>query len=182
MGFRSIVFVVLGGLGTLFSGCARAQAPARAGSSAAPAAQVHGTLAQVMRGILYPSSNVIFAAQSQNPADVKPAADASTATNPLASTYGGWQAVENSAIALTEAANLLTIPGRKCSNGRDVPLQNADWPKFVQGLRDAGMTAYKAAQSKNQDNILEAADAMTTACANCHDKYREKPTIADRCM
>jgi cytochrome c556 len=43
------------------------------------------------------------------------------------------------------------------------------------------MKAYKAAQSKNQDNILDAADAVATACANCHDKYREKPNLADRC-
>jgi len=134
-----------------------------------------------MKGILYPASNVIFAAQEQNPADVPPAKDPSTATNPLASSYGKWEAIENSALALTEAANLLTIPGRKCSNGRDVPLRNPDWAKFVQGLRNAGMTAYKAAQSKNQDNIVMAADTMTEACANCHDKYREKPTLADRC-
>jgi cytochrome c556 len=124
---------------------------------------------------------VIFAAQSENPADVKPEKDASMATNPLASTYGKWEAVENSSLAIAEAANLLTLPGRKCSNGRAVPLQNANWAKFVQDLRAAGMTAYKAAQSKNQDNILMAADVLTTACANCHEKYREKPNLADRC-
>ena len=124
---------------------------------------------------------MIFAAQGDNPADVKPDKDPSMATNPLASTYGKWEAVENSSLAIAEAANLLTLPGRKCSNGRAVPLQNADWTKFVQGLRDAGMTAYKAAQSKNQDKILEAADVLTTACANCHEKYREKPNLADRC-
>jgi cytochrome c553 len=82
---------------------------------------------------------------------------------------------------LNEAANLLTIPGRKCANGLPVPLQNPDWSKFVQGLRDAGMAVYKAAQTKNQDKIVDAADVMTTACANCHDKYREKPNLADRC-
>ena len=172
-------------MSTFFFGCAGQQPPAGSGNAtpaAAPAAQVHGNLAQVMRGIVYPASNVIFAAQNDNPAEVKPAPDPSTATNPLASSYGGWQAVENAGIALAEAANVLTIPGRKCQNGRDVPMQNADWPMFVQGLRDAGMATYKAAQSKNQDNILMAADTMTTACANCHDKYREKPNLADRCM
>ena len=156
-------------------------APAPAKAAAAPARQTPATLAQLMKGILYPSSNIIFAAQSDNPADVPPAKDPATATNPLASSYGKWEAVENSGLALAEAANLLTIPGRKCSNGRAVPITNADWPKLVQGLRDAGMAAYKAAQAKNQDKILDAADVMTTACANCHDKYREKPTLADRC-
>jgi len=158
-----------------------APAPART-AGAASQAVVSATLAQLMKGILYPNSNVIFAAQDQNPADVPPAKEPSTATNPLASSYGKWEAVENSALALTEAANLLIIPGRKCSNGKDVPIKNADWPKLVQGLRDAGMMTYKAAQSKNQDKILDAADAMTTACSNCHDKYREKPKLADRCM
>jgi hypothetical protein len=36
------------------------------------------------------------------------------------SSHEKWQAVENSALALAEAANLLTIPGRKFVNGRDV--------------------------------------------------------------
>jgi hypothetical protein len=138
-------------------------------------------LSQLMKGILYPSSNVIFAAQTENPADVKPAADPAMATNPLASAYGKWQAVENSALAIVEAANLLTIPGRKCSNGLNVPFRNADWPKLVQNLRDAGMTVYKAAQSKNQDNIVAAAGDLTEACDSCHGKYREKPNVADRC-
>ena len=145
--------------------------------------QVEASLLQLMRGILYQTSNVIFAAQSDNPADMKiaPGKDPALATDPLVSTYGGWQAVDNASLALAEAANLLMIPGRKCSNGLPVPMNNPDWPKFVQVLREAGMKSYAAAQSKNQDKILDAADTMTTACANCHDKWREKPTMADRC-
>ncbi len=158
----------------------RAPAAAPAKQVTTTALQVHANLIQLMRGILFPASNVIFAAQSDNPADVKPAKDPSLATDPLASTYGGWQAVENASLTLVEGANLLMIPGRKCANGLDVPMRNPDWSKFVQGLRDAGIKAYKAAQSKNQDNILDAADAVTLACANCHDKWREKPTLADR--
>ena len=159
-----------------------APAPAKAkGTAAAPASRNPATLGQLMKGILYPNSNVIFFAQGDNPNDVPPAKDPATAVNPLASSYGKWEAVENSSLALAEAANLLTVPGRKCSNGRAVPVTNADWPKLVQGLRNAGMVAYKAAQAKDMDKILDAADVMTTACANCHDKYREKPTLADRC-
>lgn len=148
--------------------------------TAAPAQAPVATLAQVMKGILYPASNVIFAAQDGNPAEVKQDKNASTSVNPLASSYGGWQAVENSALAIVESANLLTV-ARKCSSGVAVPVRNADWAKFVQGLRDAGMVAYKAAQLKNQDKILDATDTLTTACSNCHDKYREKPNLADRC-
>jgi hypothetical protein len=88
--------------------------------------------------------------------------------------------VENNALAIAEVADLLMLPGRKCANGLDVPLKNPDWAKFVQELRDAGMTAYVAAQTKNQDKMIEAADVMTVACRNCHVKYREKKP-ADRC-
>jgi len=164
--------------------CSNKQQPATTPQKeAAPAAQVQGTMLQVMRGILFPNSNVVFAAQGKNPAEIKPAPDPSTATDPLQGAYGGWTAVENAGISLAEAANLLSVPGRKCSNGRDVPINNPDWPGLVQGLRDAGMKAYQAGQSKNEDKVLEAADAMTTACANCHDKYRDKPGgDAARCM
>jgi hypothetical protein len=138
-------------------------------------------LLQLMRGTLFPESNVIFAAQEQNPAKVPPAKDPSTATDPLANTYGQWQAVENAALAIGEGANLLMIPGRKCSSGIDVPLRNPDWAKLVQGLRDAALTAYQAAQSKDQDKITDASGTLSEACSNCHDKYREKKDLADRC-
>jgi hypothetical protein len=164
-------------------GAARGGAPAPArGAGGGAAGRNPANLAQLMRGIIYPASNVIFASQGTDPATLKPAADPSTATDPLLSTYGGWQAVENAALALSESATLLTIPGRRCANGRAVPLQNPDWAKFVQGLRAAGMAAYKAAQSKDQDKMLEAADVVVTACGNCHDKYREKADLKDRCM
>jgi len=51
----------------------------------------------------------------------------------------------------------------------------------VQGLRDAGMKSYVAAQSKNQDKLTDATDELTTACSNCHVKYRDKDKLEDRC-
>src|SRR5215472_1653687 len=114
---------------------------------------VPANLNQLMRGTLYPASNVVFAVQDVNPADVPRAKDPNMATDPLTSIFGKWEAVQNSALAIAEVANLLTLPGRKCANGLDVPLKNADWDKFVEELRGAGMTAYAAAQAKNQDKI-----------------------------
>jgi hypothetical protein len=170
------VLVTLGAVATASLAVGAAQAPARGGAGAtAPAARLHANLAQVMRGILFPNSNVIFAAQSVDPATIKPADDPATSPDPLSSVYGGWQAVENSGLALAESANLLIIPGRMCQNGRPVPMQNADWQKWVEGLRAAGMSAYKAGQAKNQDAVLDAAGEVADACANCHNKYRDVP-------
>jgi hypothetical protein len=159
---------------------ALAQAPAR-GPAVSLAPQGRATVAQLMKGTLYPASNVVFAAQDLNPAEVPRAKDPNMATDLLASSYGKWEAVENSALAIAEIADLLEVPGRQCANGLEVPLNNADWSKFVQELRDAGMTAYAAAQTKNQDKMIAAADVMTTACKNCHDKYRQKARLEDRC-
>ena len=185
----TFVTVVIALTAVLCAAMVSAQAPAARGrGAAAPAAraqQVHANLLQVMRAILFPNSNVIFSAQTQDPGSVKKDADGTSSVNPLAGMYGGWQAIENSGLAIAESANLLTIPGRVCSNGKPAPVQNADWQQFVRGLRDAGMAAYKAGQSKNMDMVVEAADTMTTACMNCHDVYREKTPaqggLAARC-
>ncbi len=125
-----------------------------------------------------PNANVVFFAQNNDPASVKPTSQPSSSTDPLTSVYGGWLAIENSALALSESANLLTIP-RVCSNGKPAPVTNPDWIKFVEGVRAAGLVAYQAAQSKDTDKMLDAADQVGTSCLNCHDRFRKN--IADRC-
>jgi hypothetical protein len=157
-------------------------APAGRGAARAGAPKIEANMLQLMRGILYPSSNVIFAAQ-EDLSKLTPAPDPSVSPNPLTSTYGGWQAVENASLALAEAANLIALPGRMCSNGRPAPVQRADWLKYTQGLREAGLAAYKAAQSKDRDKIVDVAGSVSDACAACHDVYREKKGgVADRCL
>jgi len=184
------LIVVLGAIAT-------AQAPARGtspqgrgtaapstgrGGSSGSAPKIEANLLQLMRGIVYPASNVVFAAQDDLSAILK-AADPSTSPNPLSSSFGGWEAVENAALALSESANLIVLPGRLCSNGKPAPVQRADWIKYAQGLREAGRAAYKAAQSKSQDAMVDAGGTVAEACSSCHDVYREKKGgIPDRCL
>ena len=146
--------------------CSRVTAPA-----APPASSV--TVLQVMRGILFPSSNVIFAAQSDDPEKVAKAEDPATATDPLKSAYGGWEAVMNAGLALSESTRLLEVP-RACSNGKPAPIDGETWKKGLTDLRAAGMAAYEAGKAKDQDKVLDAADKVVTACSTCHDVYREK--------
>ena len=157
-----------------------AQAPG--GGGAAPQQpRVHANMLQLMRGVLYPASNVIFTVQSDDPDSFKPGLRPSTSSDPLTSAYGGWAAVENAGMALAESANLLILP-RQCGNGKPAPVQNADWQMWVQELRDAGMAAYKVGQAKNADAILDAAAAVSDACLHCHQKYRNVPGGApNRC-
>jgi hypothetical protein len=152
-------------------------------SAQAPAApKPDATMLQLMRGILYPASNVIFAAQEDLSKQPK-AADEATSPNPLTSTYGGWTAVENAGLAIAEASRLVALPGRMCSNGKPAPVQRADWVKFTAGLRKAGLDAYAAAKKKNTDAIVEVAGNVSDACQACHDVYREKKGgVKDRCL
>src|SRR5215210_7986377 len=102
-----------------------AQAPAPAARPAAAAAsKVTGDLAQVMRGILFPNSNLIFDAQSNDPgAPKKPeSGSGGGASATFSNVYTGWEVVENAGVAIAEAADLILKPGRLCSNGKPAPV------------------------------------------------------------
>ncbi len=140
----------------------------------APAPQPYGSLAQIMRGILFPNANILFDVQSNDPAAPKKAETGGGATATFSNIYTGWQTVENSALALAESATLINIPGRLCDNGRPVPLTRPDWQKFSQELVTASRAMYKAAQSKNRELASDTTNDVAAACENCHGVYREK--------
>jgi hypothetical protein len=190
-GVRRLIVAGILVMAPAYIGFAFAQAPAGrgaapAGRGAAPASatvqpRVYANMVQLMRGTLYPQSNVIFTAQVEDPASFKPATHQSTSSDPFTSAYGGWEAVENSGLAMAETANLLLVP-RQCSNGKPARIQNADWQMWVQELRDAAVGVNKAGQAKNDDVVLEAADKLATACLHCHAKYRNVPGgVPNRC-
>ena len=145
--------------------------------------EVHANMNQLMRGVLYPAANVVFSAQADNPGDVKfvPGHDPNMSTDPLTSTFGGWMAVENAALALAESANLLLIAGRSCSNGAPAPTKDPTWVMFVQEVRDASMKSYRAAQAKDQDKMIETAEALSTSCEGCHRKWRDRKAPENHC-
>jgi hypothetical protein len=176
---------VVCGLALAAGGCSRE--PEAPETPAALNPEIQGTLNQVMRGILFPNSNIIFDAQDRDPAAEPDPNDPTASVHAFAGTYGGWEAVENAAVALGEAANLIVLPGRTCQNGKPVPLNEETYQQGVAGLRQIAAETLKTAQSKNVDAMLDIADRLTTACATCHDVYRDrvvdgKPIgMEDRC-
>ena len=168
---RSVLFAVPIALLLFAVACNRQE---EAPESAAPAAEVKGNLNQVMRGILFPNSNILFDAQDRDPGADPDPNDPTASAHPFAGTYGKWEAVENASIALAEAANLVALPGRTCQNGKPVPLDDPTFQKGLAALRQVSMDAYKVAQSKSMDGMLDVADKLTTACSTCHDVFRDK--------
>jgi mono/diheme cytochrome c family protein len=148
---------------------------------AAPAFPPAGNLAQLMRGILFPSSNMIFNVQSNDPGVPVPAgAVGQGATQSFswvdwgAGIYKGWEIVDYAAIAVADSAPLLLTPGRRCENGRPVPVDRPDWIRFTQEMAEAGRVAYKASQSRSQDAVSEATNQLADSCLHCHEVYRDK--------
>jgi hypothetical protein len=139
-----------------------------------------GNMAQVMRGILFPSSNLLFNVQTADPGAVKVGyqPDLSAAFSWVdwgAGIYSGWELVDYASIALAESAPLLLMPGRRCENGKPVPVERADWVAFTGELAEAGRAAYRAAQSRNRDAVAEVTNQIADACLHCHEVYRDKP-------
>jgi mono/diheme cytochrome c family protein len=163
-------------------------ATAAAAPASAPAAGMSfpaaGNLNQVMRGILFPSSNVLFDVQTQDPGARQKGArpEAVTTTDRYGDVYDPWMVVDAAAISLVESAQLLMTPGRRCENGKPVPIDGTDWRKYVQDLADVGRAAYKAAQTRSQAAVSEVTNQVSEACANCHRVYRDTGTAVMRCL
>lgn len=159
--------------------------PASAAAGPAPTFPVTGTLNQVMRGILFPSSNVLFDVQTKDPGAgskggiARP--DAAATSTRYGDVYAPWMVVDAAAISIAEIGPVLMQPGRRCENGKPVPVDRADWKQYVQGVVEAGRSAYRASQSRSQDAVSDATNQISDACANCHRVYRDVPSAAMRC-
>ena len=164
---------------------ARATVPA---ASASPSAfTAAGNLAQLMRAVTFPNSNIVFNVQVKDPGTNKPSMPVPFDYVAWGSTvYYGWQAVDQAALALVETSPLFLLPGRRCENGRPVPVDRADWKQFTAALVDAGRITYRASQSRDVDAVVKAASVLNDTCANCHKVYRDvgqegNTSGADRC-
>jgi mono/diheme cytochrome c family protein len=154
-------------------------APAQAvgASGTASLAPPEGNLAELMRAIAFPNSNIIFNVQLRDPGGQT---KKELATSPFdyvvwgATVYPGWLAVDQAAVAITETAALLSTPGRRCQNGRPVPVDRADWKQYVADLVNVGKVAHRASQARDYQAFGDISEKLNDACANCHKVYRDK--------
>ena len=169
------------------TGAAPAAALSPVASHATAVPPPSANLAQLMRGIFFPSSNIIFNVQGHDPGekkDDKPYEPSSTGNFSWADwgagIYSPWEVVDFAALAIADAAPLLLVP-RRCENGRSAPVEREDWNKFALELIEAGKAAYKASQSRSQEAVSDVSNQLADACLHCHEVYRDKPggTTAD---
>jgi hypothetical protein len=136
-----------------------------------------GNLAELMRAIAFPNSNIIFNVQLKDPGaetKKKPGAAPFDYVEWGSTVYPGWLAIDQAAVAITETAPLLLTPGRRCQNGKPVPVDRADWKQYVAGLVEVGRLARKTSQARNYEAFVDVSEKLNDACANCHKVYRDK--------
>ncbi len=101
-----------------------------------------------------------------------------------------WSQVRNSAIALTEATNLLVMDdrlvvqvGKEVEDAHVTGIQKASeiqaaiaadknaWIGFAHALHAAGEQTLQAIDARNADRLLQAGEALDEVCEACHLKY-----------
>jgi cytochrome c553 len=139
-----------------------------------------GNLNQLMRGIMFPNSNIIFTVQTNDPAEKKKGGDAANANGGFnwsawgSDLYSGWEIVDYASIALAESAPLMLTPGRRCENGKPVPVNDPDWIRFTKEMAEVGRVAYRASQTRSQEKVSDISGDVADACMHCHQVFRDK--------
>jgi hypothetical protein len=134
-----------------------------------------GNLIQVMRGSVFRDANLIFDVQQIDPgAPVKPhnTGPGVTTSSNFSNVYTGWQVVENAAVMLDEAVDVMLKP-RLCANGIPAPVGEPLYRKTAEDLRVVARDVLKAAQARDRDRVIELAEPLADACAACHRVYRD---------
>jgi hypothetical protein len=132
-----------------------------------------------MRGIFFPSSNLIFTVQTRDPAvPVPPPSPTAQGAGFSVFEWGmgiytGWPVIENAAVSIADASLLLLSPGLRCENGRLAPVTEADWVRFTEQMITVAKRTYRLAQTRSQDAVSEATGDLSDACAACHQIYRD---------
>ncbi len=145
----------------------------------APTFPPAGNLAQLMRGVLFPSANLIFNVQRYDPGQPPPKTTLSKEAGFSwvdwgAGVYTGWEIVDYAAVALGETAPLMLTPGRRCENGRPVPVNDPDWIKYSVELYETSKAVYAASQTRKQDTVSDITERLADTCLHCHAAYRDK--------
>jgi hypothetical protein len=170
--------------GVLFtvSACQSAPPPAASTSSdSGPKYQPTATIKDIMLSIVDPNADVVWLSVTTVQSD-KGTVDTAPKNDEE------WQNVRKGAVALTEAANLLMMPGRHVaapgekSETPGVELEPSEmeelinkdrgsWVMRATKLHDAGLEAMKAIEAHDSQKVFEVGEQIEQACENCHRQY-----------
>jgi hypothetical protein len=166
--------------------CIAAAACSGTKSEPAPAADTPpyepaATVKDIMQSIVDPGADLVWNA-------VTTVQTATGTIDKKPETAEDWLKVRHGAVGLSEAANLLMMPGRHVAQPHEksetpgVELEpaemevliNKDRPAFIErakALHEAGLAAVAAADAKDPQKLFEVGEQIEMACENCHSHY-----------
>jgi len=146
-----------------------------------PVYQPTATIKDIMMSIVDPNADVVWLSvttvqSAKGTVDTAPKNDEE------------WKNVRKGAVALSEAGNLLMMPGRHVaapgekSETPGVELEpsemeglinkdRAAWVMRATKLHEAGLEAIKAIDAKDSQKVFEVGEQIEQACENCHRQY-----------
>jgi hypothetical protein len=158
-------------------------------TSAAPAATAPpppeyvptATVKDLMQSVVDPNADVVWQAVT-SVQSVKGLVEKAPKTD------AEWTMVRHGAIVLTEASNLLMVPGRHVARAGEksdtpgVELEPSEmealitkdlgaWRKRAHGLHEAGVAALQAIDAKDANKLFEVGEQIERACEGCHSQY-----------
>lgn len=171
----------------LAAGCSqKPPAPAEAAQVGPVAA---ASIQEIMKAIVEPASNGVW----KTPASISDPAAKATAAQKEAD----WLAVRHAAVALSESANLLVLPGRQtvatggkiqdeglAGNLPSAEIQKriaADPARFgrhAKALQDATLETLAAIDARNIDALIDKGGKIDEACEACHKEYWYPPAAS----
>src|SRR5262245_61151672 len=159
----------------------QAATPAAAPAPAAPEYTPTATVKDIMQSIVDPNADVVWLS-------VTTVQSAKGTVETAPKTDEEWTKVRHGAIALTEAANLLMVPGRHVARPHEksetpgVELEPSEmealinkdipaWRMRAKALHEAGLAALTAIDNKDAQKVFEVGEQIEQACENCHKQY-----------
>jgi hypothetical protein len=143
--------------------------------------QPEATIKDIMDSMVDPSADVLWES-------VATIVTAAGTEERQPKTDDDWKNVHRHAVILVEATNLLKMDGRHVAKPKEksenpgIELEPEEmeklivndrqaFTKFAQALHDAALPALRATEARSPQALLDAGEAIDTACENCHLKY-----------
>jgi cytochrome c556 len=171
-------------LGVLFSVSAcqsRSAASPQAPPPTQPDYMPTATIKDIMLSIVDPNADVVWLSvttvqSAKGTVDTAPKNDEE------------WKKVRQGAVALTEASNLLMMPGRHVAGPGEksetpgvelepaemeelINKDRASWEMRAKKLHEAGLAVLQAVDAKDSQKVFEIGEQIEQACENCHRQY-----------
>jgi hypothetical protein len=139
------------------------------------------TIKDIMLSIVDPSADVVWLS-------VTTVQSAAGTVDTAPKNDEEWARVRQGAVTLTEAANLLMIPGRHVARPGEksetpgVELEPSEmevlinkdpaaWEMHAKDLHEAGLAVLQAIDAKDAPKVFEVGEQIEVACESCHRQY-----------